>query len=334
MTGVSIEGEAHTDSMGVVRLTNITPGTYDIIIIHPLLDSLGIGLRKNGIDVGESGKDTATVFLPSARGVAKRLCPLFDPDKGVITGYVRLQRPPSNIPNARVTAEWVMPQQPGDTSKGIPVGRQTTTSDEDGRFNVCGIPANVSVVVRATHGEVMGRVVLKPLPENGVLAVADVTLNEFIPVLTAVEVNANAPPKLLTAADTALNRTGFYQRRKERPGKFLSPDDIARMPATTAVDLLKNNAVLMAEGNGVRSIRQRATGMTTGPDPICAFIDHVPVTAAQTTTGVFEPPSWLDIRQVGAIEIFNSTNAPTQYQIGGQHCTVILIWTKAILKLE
>jgi hypothetical protein len=329
MTGVSIEGEARTDSMGVIRLANITPGTYDIIIIHPLLDSLGIGLRKNGIDVGESGKDTATVGVPSAKGVIKRWCPLRDPEKGGITGFVRLQKPPSNIPNARITVEWVAPKVAGDTSKGAPVGRETSTTDEEGRFTVCGIPGNVSIVVRATHGEVMGRTVLKPLPENSIV-VADVTLTEFIPVLTAVEVNANAPAALLTAADTALNKTGFFQRRKERTGKFLSPDDIARIPATTALDLLKNNAVLVADGNIVRTARTRVVGMSQSYEPICAFVDHVPVqNTGEATT--FEPPGWLDVRQIGAIEIFNSTNAPTQYQIGGQHCAVILIWTKALL---
>ncbi|MFL5478966.1 MAG: carboxypeptidase-like regulatory domain-containing protein, partial [Gemmatimonadaceae bacterium] len=63
----STEVRTTTDSLGRFRVDNLSPGTYQVEVFHPLLDALGITLITQPIHVGADSSSYALLAVPSAR---------------------------------------------------------------------------------------------------------------------------------------------------------------------------------------------------------------------------------------------------------------------------
>src|SRR6185503_14809670 len=75
---VVIEGAkatAVTDARGRFRVTGLAPGTYQVGVFHPLLDTLGLSLATQPFHVGPDSASSVFLAVPSVETIIKRSCP-------------------------------------------------------------------------------------------------------------------------------------------------------------------------------------------------------------------------------------------------------------------
>jgi hypothetical protein len=326
MEGISIRAEGRTDAKGLVKLSGITPGTYDIVVFHPLLDSLGVGLKKGKYIIGLTPTQSLTLGIGSARTLVKHICE-GDSTGAMVTGVVVAQGTDMGVGTAQVTAEWQERAKAGDSARPK-AQRKATETDPDGRFKICGLPLGQLVGIRATHGIVMGQKVLT-LSDSTPLGLFTLSLSNPMPRMETVDVSAAASP-LRTAIDTALDKAGFMKRKRSVPGEFMTPEQINKIPAGQFSDLLRQSSAVKTNLDGsLTGTRIRASGTSTSSDSVCLFVDEVPV---QLDAG--KVPAWLNPREVAAIEVYKPGYAPMKYQTGGEQCVAVVVWTKTKLGIR
>jgi hypothetical protein len=142
---------AVTDSLGRFVADSVKPGSYKILVDHPILDTLGILLSTAPMQFVGGEVTRVVVAVPSQDFLADRLCPAARRalGPGVLVGRVR--EPDSEVPaiGARVSLVWYDPEEAGIKdlkAAGISVKAQRVprvreaTVGEDGTYRLCGLP--------------------------------------------------------------------------------------------------------------------------------------------------------------------------------------------------
>ncbi|HET8785729.1 MAG TPA: carboxypeptidase regulatory-like domain-containing protein [Candidatus Limnocylindrales bacterium] len=147
---VTIEGGAGagiTDSTGRYRIDDVAPGSYRLIVSHPLLDSLGIVLTTPPVTLSAGLSAPATITVPPTQTLLARLCPDAPAGSAIVGGVVDAEgRHP--IAGAEVTFSWTELQIGKDVGvKRVAITR-TAATDASGYYRVCDIPGPVSGVLR------------------------------------------------------------------------------------------------------------------------------------------------------------------------------------------
>ena len=135
------------DSLGRFLVDSVKPGSYRVLIDHPILDTLGIALATQPMVFGANEVTRVVVAVPSGEFLASKFC---TPARrnlgpGVLVGRVR--EPDSEVAavGARVSFVWYDPDPVGLPSgvatkmKKVPRVRETTVA-EDGTYRLCGLP--------------------------------------------------------------------------------------------------------------------------------------------------------------------------------------------------
>lgn len=143
-----------TDSLGRFHFDNVPPGTKQVGVFHPLLDSLGISIGSKPFALGLDSIAVILLSIPSPRVLITQLCG----DKrgeygiGLITG--RLFDPESAMPlrNARVSFRWTSYEIKArrllsETPRAI-----VALTDSAGIFRACGLPTDVGIRMQADRG--------------------------------------------------------------------------------------------------------------------------------------------------------------------------------------
>jgi hypothetical protein len=149
-----------------------------------------------------------------------------------------------------------------------------------------------------------------------------------------------------TARSRRLMTVGFYERQRQGSGIYVSPDDLARRPATPLSQILDElpsiNLVRyrpwdpqMGACRGREEMRLVSRGGTTqncsGPTvPTCFMEVYVDGMLVQPNVG--RPSQDVDrvvsASEVAAIEVYRGiSSVPSQFQTRTSHCGVVLIWT-------
>ena len=138
---------AVTDSMGVFAFDSVAPGRYLIGFFHARLDSLGIAPTTRIIDVSDAAAQPAiTLAIPSARSVAAALCGPPNENAGVMFGRLLAADDASPVRQATVRARWgELVVDSGRLKREIRTVRSAV--GETGRYVLCGLPTNVTVLV-------------------------------------------------------------------------------------------------------------------------------------------------------------------------------------------
>ena len=63
-----------TDSLGRFTIDSLAPGTYQIGVFHPLLETLGLTLTTRPFTVGRDSTGVANLAIPSVETLASRYC--------------------------------------------------------------------------------------------------------------------------------------------------------------------------------------------------------------------------------------------------------------------
>ena len=143
-----------TDSLGRFRIDSLNPGTYQVGIFHPLLDTLGISLATRPFHVGADSASLVTLSVPSASTIIARSCTVRPRAQGNSAVIGQVVDPETLLPvqGADVSIAWTEIE----VSKQFGV-RQTPrvlrdSTDATGRYSLCGLPSALEASLKAKRG--------------------------------------------------------------------------------------------------------------------------------------------------------------------------------------
>ena len=155
---VLIEGvktTVFTDSLGKFRVDSLQPGTYQVGIFHPLLDTLGLTLATKPFHVGADSASFIVLAVPSASTIIRRECPVRPRAQGTSAVIGQVHDPETLLPvaGAEVSIAWSQI----DVSKAAGVVRTPhliyDSTDASGAFRICGLPNSMKATLQARRGK-------------------------------------------------------------------------------------------------------------------------------------------------------------------------------------
>lgn len=148
---VGTKSVLYSDSAGRFRLTGLPPGSYQVGIFHPLLDTLGISLGTKPFHVGPDSVSVVLLSVPSAATIIRRACPAprDGQENSAVIGYVRDPETLQPVPGAEVSIAWTLIE----VSKQVGI-RHTPhvvrdTADATGAFQICRLPTPLDATLQA-----------------------------------------------------------------------------------------------------------------------------------------------------------------------------------------
>ena len=140
-----------TDSAGTATISGLLPGTYAISFQLPLLDSLGLGRYRASVVVDEGAPTLATIRAPSRGSVFLSACGVdFVPaEEAVLSGVVTDSVSGTPVPHAAVVAVWQSRFARLRGGYTFSTERKQVSTDDAGRFRICGVSRNTTVLVSA-----------------------------------------------------------------------------------------------------------------------------------------------------------------------------------------
>ena len=142
-----------TDSLGRFTIDSLAPGTYQIGVFHPLLETLGLTLTTKPFTVGRDSTGVANLAIPSVETLATRYCGAASAVQhlSVVAGRVLDADTDQPVRAAAVSLAWVDVV----VSKEVGVARTPhkleTGSDSTGFFKFCGLPDDLDATVQAGY---------------------------------------------------------------------------------------------------------------------------------------------------------------------------------------
>jgi hypothetical protein len=156
LTGAEIVVESgrpglRTDSLGRFEVDSLRPGIYQVGVLHPLLDSLGITLQTQPFRIGADTTSVMLIAVPSAPTLVRRSCANVKGQSAVV-GHVADPETLEPIAHADVSIAWVEI----DVSKERGIERKPrlvkTVTDSTGAFRMCGLPNSLEATLQAKRG--------------------------------------------------------------------------------------------------------------------------------------------------------------------------------------
>ena len=184
-----------SDSSGFFRVTDVPPGDYLVTYFHPRLDELGLTAPmlsfttrgpRTDIELGIPTTQHVIALHCGARAAAD--------SSGLLMGSVVQSDVPTPVAGASVTAQWF---EVSFSARGMVRSTPTVraTTDENGRFSMCGLPGDAMLNVWAGLGKaVTGSVNVEVKPHR--VATIQLSLDVADTVLTAT---ASGPVRRGTA---------------------------------------------------------------------------------------------------------------------------------------
>jgi CarboxypepD_reg-like domain/Carboxypeptidase regulatory-like domain/TonB-dependent Receptor Plug Domain len=147
-----------TDSLGKFRVDSLAPGTYQVGVFHPLLDTLGTSLATRPFYVGADSTSFVVLAVPSAATIIRRSCPPPGPrsqGSSAVIGHVTDPESLDPVPGADVSIAWTQLE----ISKEVGVRRTPRllrdSTDAHGEFRICNIPSSMQATLQARKGRRM-----------------------------------------------------------------------------------------------------------------------------------------------------------------------------------
>ncbi len=145
---------------------------------------------------------------------------------------------------------------------------------------------------------------------------ATVKLGAFVPELSPVEV--------VSRREEGLQKVGFLDRKRTSAGgTFIDPETIEKRQAILFTDLLRSvPGIRVQTMNGQAQIYSTRTSSQDGCMNV--WVDNAPWRSLEPgdLDSFVRPP------EVAAIEVYQGTNLPVQFQTTGQNCGAVVVWTK------
>jgi hypothetical protein len=237
---ILIDGQSRqtvTDSIGWFRLDSVAAGRYRVGIFHPVLDSLGTSLASTPVTLVAGRPAVVTLATPSGRAIRKAVCPSgteadnsnaasptsADSSVAVLVGHVVEPDTDQPVTGADVTLTWTDIRIERSEITNTERHRETT-SDAQGEFRFCALPAGLVATLRAKRAAAGDTaVVVEREVDLGARIITMTTLHLPVPpapVLSqpapaATTVAAPAPAPVAPAPRAA--RAAVLEGQVERP---------------------------------------------------------------------------------------------------------------------
>lgn len=145
------ERRAVTDVHGIFAIDSIPPGEHEIVVTHPLLDTLGVQVRSAPFTLIAGQRTVASARTPSFEEIHAKSCPR----GGLVTGPAilvgRVLKADTNDPAAGGSVSLVYK----DASQKESVQKvRTGRVAPNGAFAICGLPRSIAGNLQATFGGV------------------------------------------------------------------------------------------------------------------------------------------------------------------------------------
>lgn len=240
-----------TDSLGRFRIDSIAPGTRQLEILHPLLDTLGLSLKTGAMDLHPGDNGRIVLAIPSAATIISRKCTAAERRVGPAAAFGMVLDADTDAPavGAQVSLDWLDLESSGNTFTKVP-RRRTAAVQSDGSFRICGLPPDFSANAIASRGSEQTSVV----GVNFAPLLAMVTL--FLP--------GNTPAAALGTRDSAAAASGSATVT----GHVTGPDGAPIARARVAVEDEEQVTLSGTDGaftlrglkSGTRALSVRALG--------------------------------------------------------------------------
>ncbi|MFL5489118.1 MAG: carboxypeptidase regulatory-like domain-containing protein [Gemmatimonadaceae bacterium] len=156
---VVIEGAKRslvTDSVGRFKLDSLPPGTYQVGVFHPMLDTLGLSLASAPFHLGSDSASFVVLAVPSAASIIRNACPAARTVRAqgtsAVIGHVTDPESLQPVAGAEVSIAWTQIE----VSKEVGIRRTTRllrdSTDSSGSFRICGLPSSMKATLQARKG--------------------------------------------------------------------------------------------------------------------------------------------------------------------------------------
>ena len=182
---IEVEGSgrmAITDSLGRFLVDSIPPGSYRVVVDHPVIDTLGIMLTTPPMQIVVNEVTRTVISVPSAEFLANLFCPAARRalGPGALVGRVREPDSDSAAVGARVSLVWYDPDPPGlpaqlRPTKKPPRVREATVS-ADGTYRLCGLPEKYDGKLQAQRKDGGATAEVPVTQEDGLLALRSMSV--------------------------------------------------------------------------------------------------------------------------------------------------------------
>ena len=149
-----VNGSLITDSSGNFKVEGLKPGTYQIGVFHPILDTLNISLATRPFHVGADSASFVILAVPSAATLIGRACPGASSSqaRSAVIGYVNDPETLQPVAGAEVSIAWIAIEISKQTGiKRTPHVLRDTTNTA-GAFQLCGLPNSMQASLQARKG--------------------------------------------------------------------------------------------------------------------------------------------------------------------------------------
>lgn len=149
-----VNGTLVTDSAGTFKVEGLPPGTYQIGVFHPLLDTLNISLASRPFHVGPDSASFVILSVPSAATIIRSACPAQSDSQGrsAVIGHVNDPETLQPVAGAEVSIAWIQIE----ISKEVGIKRTPhvlrDTTNAAGAFQLCGLPNSMQATLQARKG--------------------------------------------------------------------------------------------------------------------------------------------------------------------------------------
>jgi len=146
-----------TDGRGVFRFDSLPGGRYTLSFSHPSLSALGFTPPDRAVELG-TGIDVSIVLAtPSDRTIYQRLCPgIREKDTGVLLGTLVEAGTNRPVAGGELHGEWTVTLIARETGFDRRPRIVRAGSDSGGRFQLCGVPTDVPVLLQSTARGIQG----------------------------------------------------------------------------------------------------------------------------------------------------------------------------------
>lgn len=274
---------AISDSLGRFSFDAVPSGRHTIGFFHALLDSLGVEPVLRQVSVSRGRATRIELATPSPARLRAAICsaPRTSAPGGVVLGVLRDARTRAPVAGATVTGGWLEVSF-GRGSIDRQRGRVSVTTETNGWFALCNVPARGMMFLQAIRGSDSTDVLDLQIPASGF-----VHRQLFVGASRAVVYGAGAPE-----SDTLL------PVRRVRVGDGLLTGTIVTAsggrPVAGALVRLADNPPVRADDRGAfvlaeapvgtRMLEARAVGYHPARAAVDVVTDATPVTVALATS--------------------------------------------------
>ena len=158
-----------TDSLGRFTIDSLAPGTYQVGVFHPLLESLGITLATKPFVIGPDSAGVVTLAVPSVPTLVRRYCggEQSPSTPAAVAGRVLDPDNDQPISGARISLAWTDVRVSKEAGVVRTPHELHTETSGSGFFKLCGLPSDLDGTLQVMRGDVTTPEV--PVALNGAL---------------------------------------------------------------------------------------------------------------------------------------------------------------------